>query len=161
MRGTRLLPVKGRCPSPFGSMSCHCPSPHHSLLPVSLPDLNLSSPSSGHWAPFSDLGNQETFPAQLSLSMVLCQYLSWAGCPKCPWQPPPFLVSILSVGGLPPDYTSSFALRPYILCFKNPGTQPPSSYLTFNPSLPQFCCSLSSSPRSSRQRDTLSTPSRS
>lgn len=88
VRGIRLSPVEGRCPPP-------------SFLPVSPPGHNLSSLQLWPLGPSPDPSYQETFPAQLSLSMVLCQHLSWAGCPKYSWQPHPFLVSIPRVGGLP------------------------------------------------------------
>lgn len=130
MRGTRLPPVKGRCPLTAGQHGMSRPQPplllSVCLIPRPQPFLPqlLSSPNSGHWACSSDPGYQETFPAQLSLSMVLGQYLSRAGCPKYTLGSlPPFSVSILRVRGIP-SASPSPPPRPHLQCFRNLGTHP-------------------------------------
>lgn len=108
VRGDQTASWEGQVPLTSGSPGCQPPAPvtafclpHPQATTIFFPQL-LSSPTSGPWVPSFDPGHQETFPVQLTLSMVLGQHPSWAGCPKCPWQPPePFSASLLRVGGIP------------------------------------------------------------
>lgn len=69
VRGPVCFPSRARAPTlgPHGLPLPQPPRPHLLLSQL------LSCPSSGHGPPSPDPGCQETFPAQLSLSVVLCQ----------------------------------------------------------------------------------------
>lgn len=81
------------------------PTVTFSSQPFSFPQL-----CAGPWFPRNFLW--------FSLSMVLCQHFSQAGCPKCPWQHPTPLVSTPRIETLS-SASLSPTPRPCLQCFRH------------------------------------------